>query len=44
LIAGAFAKRFLKTIRYVGLYGKVMKYKIGQAVKVKNGVLYPDDS
>ena len=25
-------------------WGKVMKYKIGQTVKVKNGVLCPDDS
>ena len=28
----------------INYWGKVMKYEIGQTVKVKNGVLCPDDS
>jgi hypothetical protein len=28
----------------MSFWGKVMKYKIGQTVKVKTGVLCPDDS
>jgi hypothetical protein len=35
---------FFKTAKYDRFQGNGMKYKIGQTVKVKNGVLCPDDS